>query len=60
MGSPETEHSPKLLELASDVLLSDPDYVERIKRHYHMFREDIEGRSRASRRPPKRRKRRSR
>lgn len=60
LGSPETEHSPKLLDLASEMLLSDPDYVERIKRHYQMFREDVEGRSRPRRKSPKRRKRRRR
>ena len=60
MGSPETEHSPKLLELATDMLLSDPAHVERIKRHYHMFREDVEGQRRPRRGPPKQRKRRRR
>ena len=60
MGSPETEHSPKLLELASGMLRTDAAYVERIKEHYHMFRNDVDGAVRPRRRSPKQRKRRRR
>lgn len=35
--------APPLLELAKNVLLSSPEYVERIKRHYAMFRAKIDG-----------------
>ena len=42
MGSPETELAPALLDFVRNVLLTDPAYVERIKRHYRMFREKIE------------------
>jgi hypothetical protein len=42
MGSPQSEHADKLLELTEDVLLQDDDYIERIKRHYKMFREKID------------------
>ena len=38
--------APALLELAKAVLLSSPEYVERVKRHYTLFREKIEGRKR--------------
>ena len=41
-GSPATELAPALLELVRNVLLKDPAYVERIKRHYAMFRERID------------------
>ena len=35
--------APALLELAKGMLLSSPEYVERIKRHYALFRGKIEG-----------------
>lgn len=38
--NPQTEYSPALLELFRRVLQS-PDYVERLKRHYRMFRESV-------------------
>jgi hypothetical protein len=41
-GSPATELAPALLELVRNVLLKDLNYVERIKRHYRMFREKID------------------
>jgi len=44
VGSPETELSNALLELARNVLLKDSDYVQRIKRHYRMFRDRVDGR----------------
>jgi hypothetical protein len=46
LGSPETALAPALLELTRTVLLRDGDYVERLKRHYQLFRQRIdEGRS---------------
>lgn len=36
--------APALLELAADVLLSSPEYAERIKRHYTVFRGKIDAR----------------
>jgi len=36
--------APALLELAKALLLSSPEYVERIKRHYTLFRGKIDGR----------------
>jgi hypothetical protein len=52
-GSPATELGPALLELVRNALLKDPEYVERIKRHYRMFRQKIDRPAR-----PKSRKRR--
>ena len=37
IGSPQSRWAPALLKLASECLLSDEAYVERIKRHYDMF-----------------------
>jgi hypothetical protein len=44
LGSPQSENAEALLELARQVLLVDPVYVERIKRHYALFRSKIPGR----------------
>ncbi len=52
-GSPATELAPGLLELVRNVLLTDPEYAERIKRHYTMVRERID----RPRKPGKRRPR---
>lgn len=41
-GSRETDLSDGILDLARDVLLKDADYVERVKRHYRMFRERVD------------------
>jgi hypothetical protein len=41
-GSPATSLAPALVELVRNVLLKDPEYVERIKRHYRMFREAVD------------------
>jgi len=46
IGSPETELSDAILELARSILLEDADYVHRIKRHYRMFRKRVEEQSR--------------
>jgi hypothetical protein len=57
LGSPTTENSDAILELAKRYLLTDAAYVERVKRHYTMFRERVEqqkataGRVKAARRP---------
>ena len=39
--NPQSEYSPALLNLFR-VVLQSPDYVERLKRHYQMFREAVE------------------
>ena len=41
-GQPQGKLAPALLDFVRDIILADPDYVERIKRHYKMFRERIE------------------
>lgn len=43
MGSPHTSLAPAILEMARDLLLRDPDYVARIKRHYGLFRDKVDG-----------------
>ncbi|MFH1732946.1 MAG: hypothetical protein ABIF82_15020 [Planctomycetota bacterium] len=57
LGSPQTELADSLLDLAHDVLLGDEAYVERVKRHYRLFRARIDGESPASSRGKKNRKR---
>jgi len=57
LGSPQTELADRLLDLARDVLLHDKAYVERVKRHYRLFRARIDGKSLASSRGKKNRKR---
>ncbi len=42
LGSPQSHHAPEILELVKDVLIKDRDYVERIKRHYNMFKSEID------------------
>ncbi|GMU23947.1 MAG: hypothetical protein AMXMBFR13_40240 [Phycisphaerae bacterium] len=41
-GSPETVLAPVLLHYAEHVLLRDSAYVERVKRHYELFRAQID------------------
>ena len=59
LASPATQLAPALLELVRNVLLTDPEYVERIKRHYRMFRDRVDQprAARRSRRPTKPKKR---
>ncbi len=42
LGSPQSIHAPAVLELAKDLLLRDQDYIERVKRHYRMFKAKID------------------
>jgi hypothetical protein len=44
-GSPETDLSEAILDLTREVLLEDPGYIERIQRHYRMFRKKVEARA---------------
>ncbi len=39
--NPQSKYSPALLELFRRVIQS-PDYVDRLKRHYRMFRESVD------------------
>ena len=52
----QTELAPYLLELFKSVALEDPRYVDRLRRHYRMFKQVIEGKHR----PQSRSKRKSR
>lgn len=54
-GSLQSNFAPAIVELIKDVALQDEEYVERIKNHYRMFREKIEGKKPA---PHKRKKKR--
>jgi hypothetical protein len=43
LGSPQSDLAPALLDLVRNVLLRDKEYIDRIKRHYSMFRSKIDG-----------------
>jgi len=43
IGSPQSELARPILDLVRSVLLKDKAYVERIKRHYQLFRAKIDG-----------------
>ncbi|MCX7016890.1 MAG: hypothetical protein NTW86_30750 [Candidatus Sumerlaeota bacterium] len=49
----QTEHSSALLELFQD-LIRNPDYVERLKRHYSLFKDAILKEKESRRKPRKR------
>jgi hypothetical protein len=42
MMSPQTALAMPLLSLFRELLLADPPYMQRIKRHYEMFRQKVE------------------
>ena len=44
VGSPQSSLAPALLNLVRETLLRDEAYIDRIKRHYHMFRARIDSR----------------
>ena len=43
LTSPQMALAPAIIELFKNVLLPDHAYIERVKRHYAMFREKIDG-----------------
>lgn len=47
LASPQSDLAPAILDLTKNVLLNDPAFVERIKRHYAMFRKKVEGRTKS-------------
>jgi len=51
----QSDLAPALLKVAEDVLFRDGAYVERVKRHYRMFRERIDGSQPAARKWPRHR-----
>jgi hypothetical protein len=54
--SPQSNLAPALLRLFKTVLLPDDSYIDRVKSHYRMFRESIDGQrsGKAARAKPKR------
>jgi hypothetical protein len=42
VGSPQSKYAPAFLKIVKDVILSDPAYIERLKRHYQMFKEKVD------------------
>ena len=40
--SKQSELAPALLELMQKLILKDPAYVARLKRHYQMFKEQVD------------------
>jgi hypothetical protein len=40
--SEQSELAPALLKLVRDILLKDPAYVDRLKRHYWIFKETVD------------------
>lgn len=45
--NPQSRYSPALLDLFR-LLIQSPDYVQRLKRHYQMFRDSVERKQRGS------------
>jgi hypothetical protein len=41
-GSPQSKYAPAFLKIVKDVVLSDPAYIERLKRHYQIFKEKVD------------------
>jgi hypothetical protein len=41
MGDPQSDLAPSLVQLVEQVLLKNTDYVERLKRHYRIFKERV-------------------
>jgi len=41
-ASHQSELAPALLEKVRDVLLTDPEYIARLKQHYQMFKEKVD------------------
>ena len=58
MGSPQSSLAPAILEIVKDAILQDNAYVERIKTHYKMFRDKIDGKLLLKRRNGKKKRKR--
>ena len=50
-GSAQSKYAPALLDLIENVVLADPAYIDRLKRHYRMVREAVSGKCRSSAAP---------
>ena len=46
LGSPQASYAPAILNLLKSIVLADKQYLERVKRHYALFRNKIETGSR--------------
>jgi len=58
MCSPQSSLAPAILEIVNDIILQDNAYIERIKRHYAMFRDKIDRKLRVKRRGRKKKRKR--
>lgn len=56
LASPQSKHAPTLLNLFKEVLLNDSAYIERVKRHYAMFRQEIDSQTKKRVRKKKRKR----
>jgi len=43
--SPQSQYAPELLQLVKIIVLNDKSYVDRLKRHYKMFKEEMKGKN---------------
>ncbi len=46
--SPQSKYATRLLSMVNALMLHDPAYVERLKRHYQMVRDTVDGKERRS------------
>lgn len=56
LASPQSNLAPALLDLFREYLLQDTAYIVRVKRHYDMFRRDIDNKAKRGVRGKKRKK----
>ena len=54
MASPQSRLAPEILDMVQKIVLTDQAYVDRLKRHYELFRKRVEQKTR---RKPSRKKR---
>jgi hypothetical protein len=60
LASPQSKQAPAILELIETVVLQDRAYIERVKRHYALFREKIDKERASAKKAIRRRKKRPR
>lgn len=41
VGSPQSKIAPQLVKTCKELLLSNKNYIDRIKRHYQLFKKSI-------------------
>jgi hypothetical protein len=58
LGSPQSPRASAILDLVRNVALQDKQYIERLKDHYRVFREVVDGKSGPRKRSKGRKKRR--